>query len=177
MYSKRYEDKLWDSKATVGDDLNCGCGMAGWCSPGSAFIDKLRRYRIGPGHQCVGCSIPRGLFEDGIHMLAGLYLGRIGTTVVDTYHRMKASIPKACQHGVMAACKAMTGLMKMGGPYIHSHWRALCYWELQYGYVPEDKDMVPEIEEWLREENALGGPLGDHYLELMYEEARKLMTK
>lgn len=113
-------------------------------------------------------------------MLARLHPGRIGTTVVDVYKRIRTLLPHACQHGVMLACKAMTGLMKMGVPYIHLHWRALCFWELQYGYVPykEEEEMVPEIQEWLCEENALGGLLGeDRYLDLMYEEARKFMAR
>lgn len=56
----------------------------------------------------------------------------------------------------------------------------LNYWELQYGYVPykEDQEMVPEVEEWLCEENALGSPLGeDLYLDLMYEEAQKFSVE
>lgn len=42
----------------------------------------------------------------------------------------------------------------------------------------EDSEMIPEVEEWLCEENALGGPLGeDRYLDKMYEEARKFMAQ
>lgn len=76
--------------------------------------------------------------------------------------------------------KNMTGLMKMGGPFIHPHWRQLCYWELQYGYVPYKKmqDMHPEVLEWLCERNALGGPLGeDEYMDELYSATQELMAE
>lgn len=70
--------------------------------------------------------------------------------------------------------------MKMGGPYIHPHWRQLCYWELQYGYVPYKniEDMRQEVEEWLCERNSLGGPLGeDDYMDELYVATQEFMEK
>jgi len=80
----------------------------------------------------------------------------------------------------MGMMKVMTGLVKMGGPYIHPHWRQLCYWALQYGYVPYKKidDMTEEVEEWLCERNSLGGPLGeDYYMDELYIATTEFMSE
>lgn len=76
--------------------------------------------------------------------------------------------------------KIMTGLMKMGGPFIHTHWRQLCYWELQYGYVPYKKieDMQQEVEEWLCHRNSLGGPIReDAYMDELYMATHEFMAE
>jgi hypothetical protein len=80
----------------------------------------------------------------------------------------------------MVMFNIMTGLMKMERPYIHPHWRQLCYWEFQYGYVPykKIKYMKQEVEEWLCEQNALGGPLGeDAYMDEFYIATQQFMAE
>lgn len=56
----------------------------------------------------------------------------------------------------------------------------MCYWKLQYGYVPYKniEDMRQEVEEWLCERNALGDPLEeDDYMDELYLATRELMAE
>lgn len=135
---------------------------------------------MGKKHRCQCCALKSGLLEDGLHLLGRLQPGSVCATIKFQYAHLRSLKPKACQHGAMAMMKIMTGLMKMGGPYIHPHWRQLCYWELQYDYVPYKKmeDMKQEVEEWLCDRNSLGGPLGeDQYMDELYVATREFMQE
>lgn len=179
-YVSQFTAKLQGEEKKYGPAMNCGCNSPGWEAPGNEMIWSLKRFRMGKSHRCICCNLPPGLIEDGLHILGRLQPGSVAASILSQYKHLRSMKPKACQHGVMAMCKIMTGLMKMGGPFIHPHWRQLCYWELQYGYVPYKQmdSMKQEVEEWLCHRNSLGGPLGeDEYMDELYHATQQFMSE
>ncbi|APG76006.1 hypothetical protein 2 [Hubei toti-like virus 19] len=152
----------------------CDCGgekaLEGEVSP---FCQPLQRYRLKEHPSCVGCPLAHGVLEEGIHILARSSPTDIGKDIVNEFNRVKTYLEGRCQCYARKYFKKRTGLFKMGGRYIHRSWRALCYWEMLYGYTEYKglENMKEEIEEWLVKPRVLGGPLQEaDYLEMLAEE-------
>lgn len=143
------------------------------------FLTPLRKYKRPATHQCKGCSLKNGVFEDNVHLLVELGGERKAGSFLLRYYLIKKEWPNACRHGAFNLYKTETGLYKMGGPNIHPLWRDFCYWELGYGYIPYKKpeELVDEVETWLVRDLVLGGPLGEAvYMDLLAEEVRSFMS-
>lgn len=111
------------------------------------FLIMLRRDELPPHDHCDGCDLGSGVLEDNLHMLIFICAPHLRRSLYVKVCTIRALTAKACRHGVQKYLKARTGLLKMGGERISVSWRAECYWELSYGYLPykDVKDLIPEV--------------------------------
>lgn len=111
------------------------------------FLIMLRRDELPPHDHCDGCDLDSGVLEDNLHMLIFICAPHLRRSLYVKACTIRALTAKACRHGVQKYLKARTGLLKMGGERISVSWRAECYWELSYGYLPykDVKDLIPGV--------------------------------
>lgn len=134
------------------------------------FNEPLRRYRIPKHTTCGGCSLGEGMLEDGIHLLIRSLSKSAGSAVRTEFFRAKGILEGKCQCFARRYFKKRTGILKMGGRYIHNHWRTLCYWEVLYGYTRPlgIENLEDEVDEWLVNIRRLGGPMSEaDYVSMM----------
>lgn len=152
----------------------------------SKFQSSLVRYRIAPyeDHECAGCTIGKGVFEDGLHVIVRMAYPRCQDTMLRYYHTIKGRMQKTarhfCWHNIRKCFRHASGLIKLGGANISPYWRHLCYWELFFGYTPYHKVEVlrPEVETWLTKFLRLGGLLPEAlYLEMLFSEVLGFMRE
>lgn len=157
------------------------------CEKGSAlegdvdsFNTNISKYHIPPHATCRGCTLPKGVLEDGLHMLVRSSTEKEGKAVLDEYHRIKPILQGQCQCYARKYFKKRTGILKMGGKNINKFWRSFCYWEMLYGYMRYQgvDSMEDEVREWLVKTRTLGGPLDeDTYMEMLIEEFANNLDK
>lgn len=154
-------------------ELECTCGVSGYNLPLSDFNRSLLRYRL-PPHKCQLCGlIGEGVFEEGIHIMGRMAPPEEASSIVGHYKWFRRRYPDLCQHAIKKALKVNTGLLKMGGRFIHPHWRVLTYWETMFGYVEygDLEDMRDDTMDWLVKIRHVGEVVGEaQYLEDLYNE-------
>lgn len=160
---------------------SCSCGEGGFNAPIGNFNSSLRKYRTPAGHHCRFCdSMGQGLLEEGLHLMCRLGGRSVGASIVTWYNHLRTIASHLCIHDLKKLLKEVTGLLKMGGYYIHPHWRHLTYWETCYGYVEykESGSMREEVLDWLVNNRTLGGSLGEAtYLTELYRETISLLEE
>nr|QVG74812.1 hypothetical protein 2 [Totiviridae sp.] len=164
------------------EEVRCECdGTTGWSKDLIEFNQHLKRFRLPEEHPaCRGCLLPRGALEDGLHILLFVLPEEYQPLVLSQYAYMSANWPNFCTCQVKKLLKRQTACAKLGGRYIHSGWRNLCYWETFYGYLPYKgvDQLRDEVENWLIKPRALGGPMGEaQYLSCLAEETIRLMDE
>lgn len=117
-YEAQLRRRLTAIERKMGQRLHCGFDAPGRKALGSKIAWHLKRFRMGKGHTCVLQITSRAI--RGRPSYPGTFTTWVSLPyyIMSQYQYLRKKKPKACQHGVMAICKIMTGLMKMGGPYI-----------------------------------------------------------
>ncbi|KAL4705583.1 hypothetical protein ACJJTC_006911 [Scirpophaga incertulas] len=147
----------------------------------SKHLDNLRRFRLEDSHQCEGCSLPPGVLEDGIHLIARVVPRGQAKNIIATYRILRDLWENLCVHELKSALKTFSGEAKRGGRYIHKWWRNMTHWDLMYGYT-EYKDLSAlreEVRDWLVEPKKIGeGLCGEsEFVERMYQEAVTFLSR
>lgn len=145
--------------------------------PEPHHLKSLVRYRLGE-HHCDACSsFPRGLLEDGLHLL-GRGMSRRDRMGLARFYRWCRSKcgerGSLCHHDLKAWLKKITGLLKMGGSYIDPLWRNYTYWETFFGYLGyvAPGGLLDDVKEWLIDERHIGEWWGEEqYISDLYHEA------
>lgn len=91
------EDKLVELRQEVGIYYDCGCGVKAWEADYDEFMYQNLKYKLGK-HECVGCSLTNGVFEDFIHIIVRAAYPRVGNAILKRYHALRRAYPLACRH-------------------------------------------------------------------------------
>lgn len=124
----------------------------------SENLKSLRRFRIWE-HKgaCVGCGVGSGAYEEGVHMLYSMETDKEGEILLSEWKRTALLASDLTEKEFFTLLKKRTGVLKMGGVYIHPLWRYMTYWETFAGYKPAVPiaQMLPEARKWLLERHSL----------------------
>ena len=156
------------------------CTVSGFELEETDLLRNLRKYRLPKHDRCKGCVLPRGVLEDGVHILARSYNNWCADGIIWWYYTLRSRWHGMCKHVLFNALKELTGYLKQGGPYGIPIWRELCYWEMNMGYreYSTDDKMMPKVEDWLLKKRDTGKALHeDLYCSLVYREVRSFMDQ
>lgn len=157
MFLTKQQDLV--RKTREAKDHVCGCGLSAFNGRYNAFTFSLHRFRNVDHERYGGCSLGKVALEDGLHILwrGSLPAGR--QYIIERYRALKQLCCDFCLLGINKILKDQTAMVKMGGEYIQTQWRLVCYWEQIYGYFPYIvvENMEAEARNWLETPNILTG--------------------
>uniref|UniRef100_A0AAU7L0Q3 RNA-directed RNA polymerase n=1 Tax=Zeugodacus cucurbitae toti-like virus 4 TaxID=3159488 RepID=A0AAU7L0Q3_9VIRU len=133
----------------------------------------MQRYRLKEHRKCRGCVLPRGVLEDGIHILMRGGHKAACDLVMALYTMAIRCKNITCKCKMQKYFKKQSAILKLGGKYIHEDWRWGVHWEMFYGYTPYRgvEHMLDEVEQWLVTRRILGGELSEEeYMAMLSEE-------
>lgn len=79
------KDKLADLRSEIGEQYDCGCGIPAWEIEYDEFMHQNLKYMLGK-HDCIGCTLKRGVFEDFVHIMARAAYPRVASAILKRYH-------------------------------------------------------------------------------------------
>ncbi|APG76035.1 hypothetical protein 2 [Sanxia water strider virus 20] len=157
-------------------------GGSVWTQPTSSFLLNIRRYRFHEPHSCQACPLFKinNAVESFFHLMFFTLAPNIVSTIMPFFQFIRKRTQGFCQHVFRKVLKAVTGLVKLGGPYITKSWRYLCYWEASLGYTPYRplSDLKPDVEAWLVNPHINGEGMGtDVFHHKLYDATCEFLRK